>query len=67
MLGLYDEYEPGAVDPHNPLVDRTSIMGFNPGPGAAPRARHYEGFRRWFMKKTMMKDVTIIDYQEVLS
>jgi hypothetical protein len=42
-LGLYDEYPPsegGLLDPKNPIIDDTSIMGAVTG---APEQRHYEG------------------------
>jgi len=47
LLGLYDEYPGGAVDPATSLIDATSIMGAYPGPNARPYPRHYEAIRRW--------------------
>jgi hypothetical protein len=50
MLGLFDEYEGGATDPINKIVDPTSIMG-STAPGSQPKARHYEDFRAWLAAK----------------
>jgi hypothetical protein len=60
MLGLYDEYERGALASRDAVIDPASIMASNPVEGAVSRERHYETFRRWFMSKSMMSDVRII-------
>ncbi len=60
MIGLFDEYERGALAPENAIIDSDSIMSSNPGPSAVPRARHYEPFRKWFIGKTMMNNVRIV-------
>lgn len=60
MIGLFDEYERGALAPQNAVIDSGSIMTSNPGKGAMTHARHYEPFRRWFVGKTMMSNVRII-------
>jgi len=60
MLGLYDEYEGGALAPQHGVIDPESIMASNPTRGAVAKARHYELFRQWFVRKTMMRNVRII-------
>ena len=60
MIGMYDEYEKGALAPQDVVIDPDSIMTSNPGEGAATHARHYEEFRKWFIGKTMMSNVRII-------
>ncbi|MBW1900049.1 MAG: hypothetical protein JRJ20_00275 [Deltaproteobacteria bacterium] len=60
MIGLFDEYERGALAPQNAVIDSGSIMTSNPGEGAMARERHFEPFRRWFIGKTMMSNVRII-------
>lgn len=60
MIGMYDEYEKGALAPQDAVIDPDSIMTSNPGEGATTHARHYEKFRRWFIGKTMMSNVRII-------
>jgi len=60
MIGMYDEYENGALAPQDAVIDPSSIMTSNPGKDAATHARHYERFRRWFVGKTMMSNVRII-------
>ena len=44
MFGLYDEYQGGAVNPANPIIDYSSIMGSLAG-GA--KNRHYNPFLGW--------------------
>jgi hypothetical protein len=51
MLGAYDEYSRGALDPENPVLDPTGIMTANPV-GAKVKARHFEPIRSWFSKRT---------------
>ena len=64
MIGLFDEYERGALAPKNAIIDPESIMTSNPGKGAVARVRHFEPFRRWFMGKTKMSNVRIIHERE---
>jgi hypothetical protein len=64
MMGIYDEYEKGALPLHDAVIDAGSIMTSNPGRAAVPRARHYEPFRQWFMGKAMASNVRIIDENE---
>ena len=45
MLGLYDEYDGGTLDPITMLVDEMTIMG---GQLGTPRARHYQSILSWF-------------------
>lgn len=52
LLGLYDEYDkpkPGVLDPLNPIIDYTSIMGSLKG---APKERHFQSFLKWLEGKT---------------
>ncbi len=49
MLGLYDEYATGRLDPNNPIVDDNSIMGSRLG---MPEQRHYETFLNWIEGRT---------------
>ena len=64
MIGLFDEYERGALALQNAVIDSGSIMTSNPGEGAMARERHFEPFRRWFVGKTMMSNVRIIHEKE---
>jgi len=60
MLGMFDEYHKGAQAPQDAIIDPASIMSSNPKGDAAPRLRHYEPFRKWFIGKTMLSNVRII-------
>ncbi len=51
ILGLYDEYPKGAVNPVTRLTDPASIMTSRPEKARAC-ARHYEKVLNWFKKKT---------------
>ncbi len=64
MIGIYDEYERGALPLHDAVIDAAGIMTSNPGKNAVTRARHYEPIRQWFIGKTMMSNVRIIDENE---
>jgi hypothetical protein len=44
MFSLYDEYSGGAVNPSDPLIDYSSIMGSLAG---IPYERHYQPFLDW--------------------
>ncbi|WP_428388462.1 hypothetical protein [Mucisphaera sp.] len=59
LLGLFDEYTGGALDPSS-TIDGTSIMGVSPtATGAPPKSRHYEGFRSWLAGKSPTQTFTI--------
>lgn len=49
LLGLYDEYEGGALDPSNPVIDYTSIMGSLDG---VPKERHFRKILEWLEGET---------------
>jgi hypothetical protein len=51
MLGAFDEYPGGALDPRQPLLEGASIMALDPA-GGAVRARHLEAVRAWFEART---------------
>lgn len=57
MLGLYDEYPRGALDPESGTIDRSSIMSANLAGGTS--IRHYRRFRSWFIDKTGINDVVL--------
>ena len=63
MLGLYDEYMGGAVDPLQKITDPGSIMTSAPVAGAS-RIRHYERFRQWFRTETGQEYVKLIPLKE---
>ena len=46
MIGNYDEYNGGATDPSNQIIDSSSIMG-STSPAAVSYARHYEPVLDW--------------------
>ncbi|MDM8008078.1 MAG: hypothetical protein QUV05_18205 [Phycisphaerae bacterium] len=58
MFGLWDEYSAGAKDPSGPILDGTSIMG-SVGPGAAPKARHFQPFADWLKSKSPTQTFTV--------
>jgi len=49
MLGLYDEYSGGTLDPLMPIFDPASIMGSQLG---TPRERHYQYVLDWLLRET---------------
>ncbi|MDX2441673.1 MAG: hypothetical protein QNK40_14120 [Desulfobacterales bacterium] len=51
ILGIYDEYEKGAVKSNSPSIDPTSIMTSNPVTGMVYE-RHFTDFLEWFKLKT---------------
>lgn len=59
MIGAFDEYRRGAIAPRGAIIDNTSIMT-SKSTGGTSYARHYEGFRTWFIKKTGWGDVSLI-------
>lgn len=46
-LGAFDEYPGGSLAIVDGVLDPESLMTSDPGPGCAPRARHYETLRAW--------------------
>ncbi|MCP3868709.1 MAG: hypothetical protein GY703_11565 [Gammaproteobacteria bacterium] len=58
MLGLFDEYEGGAQDPVQPVLDKTSIMTRSPT-GGATQPRHYRRILGWFEEKAGLSEVKI--------
>jgi hypothetical protein len=59
MVGAFDEYKGGALDPRSRMIDATSIMTSNPTAGVT-YARHYQEFLAWFTGKTRLSDVALI-------
>ena len=46
VVGNYDEYSGGALDPSDPIIDTTGLMGWT-GLGTVTYARHYEPVVDW--------------------
>ncbi len=46
MVGNYDEYNGGATDPSNPIIDSSSLLG-STSPSAVTYGRHYEPVMEW--------------------
>ena len=59
MFGLYDEYQGGAVDPLNPIIDYTSIMGSLAWPA---KDRHYGPFLNWLEQMAPTHELEIGPY-----
>lgn len=59
MIGVYDEYKGGALDPKNKTIDAMSIMTCNPCHGVT-YARHYQQFLEWFHKKTELQGCMVL-------
>jgi hypothetical protein len=47
MLGAYDEYPGGSLDPERPVQSPGSLMSASPGPEVRCAARHLDAVRRW--------------------
>lgn len=47
MIGAFDEYPSGAIDPQTQLIDLTSIMG-RAQSNSTSYARHYKSIQQWF-------------------
>jgi hypothetical protein len=58
LLGVFDEYEGGALSPETNLIDTTSIMTSNPRKGQV-YARHYLDILDWFKTRTHNPNVTL--------
>jgi hypothetical protein len=58
MLGLFDEYSGGAVDPITMIVDNSSIMG-SVDPTAVPKPRHFAQYPAWLSSKSPLQTFTI--------
>lgn len=61
MLGAFDEYEKGALDPDHPLLDNTSIMTGSPR-GGKTYPRHYARILGWFEEKSGLGEITLQPY-----
>jgi len=59
LLGAYDEYAGGAVDPESGTVDAGSIMAGTPA-GDKTHARHYRRLRAWFMGRTGIEAAELV-------
>jgi hypothetical protein len=59
MFSLYDEYSGGAVNPSNPLIDYTSIMGSLAGD---IKERHYDPFLNWLQGKAPDRELVLGEY-----
>lgn len=59
MFSLYDEYSGGAVNPTNPIIDYSSIMG-SLAEGA--KDRHYNPFLSWLQSKAPGHQLSIGEY-----
>lgn len=59
LIGIYDEYHGGAVDPELKTIDEKSIMTSNPVSGIT-YSRHYKQFLQWFGEKTGQKDAVLV-------
>ena len=58
LLGLYDEYNGGALNPEN-LIDSTSIMGS----GRIAKERHFTQFTDWISGNTNLGGISLVDDQ----
>jgi hypothetical protein len=59
MFSLYDEYNGGAVDPLNPIIDSTSIMGSLSG---MVYERHYQPFMDWLQPAALGRELYLGSY-----
>lgn len=59
MFSLYDEYSGGAVNPSDPLIDYTSIMGSLAG---IPYERHYQPFLDWLQPAASGRELYLDNY-----
>jgi hypothetical protein len=56
LLGVFDEYWPGATDPDGRIIDATSIMTSHTS-GGKTYGRHYRRIAAWFAGKSGSKGV----------
>jgi hypothetical protein len=59
MFSLYDEYSGGAVDPSNPIIDYSSIMGDLRG---VAYERHYQPFLSWLQPAASGRSLCLDEY-----
>ena len=59
MLGAFDEYKGGSLNPDTKKVDLTSIMGKNVKKGES-KARHFWTVKKWYIEKTGLTDIEIV-------
>jgi hypothetical protein len=59
MFSLYDEYIGGAVDPLNPIIDNSSIMGSLDG---IAYERHYQPFLDWLQPAASGRQLYLVEY-----
>lgn len=59
LLGVFDEYWPGATNPESRLVDTTSIMTCNVVSGGKTYERHYQRILAWFREKNGFNGVEL--------
>lgn len=61
MLGAYDEYRGGALEPGNPVIDADSIMGAAPANGVA-YSRHLALLKKHLLDRFENSEVSIREY-----
>jgi len=61
MLGNYDEYRQGALDPVKNIIDPTSIMTSNPKHGMV-YPRHFQRFLGWFKENNRSVNCMLVEY-----
>ncbi|MDD5011715.1 MAG: PEP-CTERM sorting domain-containing protein, partial [Phycisphaerae bacterium] len=59
MFSLYDEYSGGAVNPSDPLIDYSSIMG---SLASVVYERHYQPFLDWLQPEASGRELYLDDY-----
>ncbi len=59
MLGVFDEYEGGALPKHGSVFDSTSVMTNSQTKGVA-KQRHYRRLQAWFVDNTGVSDVSLV-------
>ena len=63
ILGLYDEYNKGGVNPNKVVIDKTSIMTSSAS-NCKTYTRHYKKFQNWYSKKTNILNSSIIKFNK---
>lgn len=63
MVGNYDEYSGGALDPNNPIIDTTSLMG-GTSDDVVTYARNYEGVVTWLRYKYPFDTLEVVAIPE---
>ncbi len=67
MIGNYDEYDGGALDPNDPIIDTTGLMGWT-GPATVTYARHYEPVVDWLRDEyALALDVDALEVVQAVS